>query len=102
MLLLLVSAVQHLDVMVVYNPFPANNLITCKTKQTPKMPRHIYIIDLHNLYDNVNELKLEKPFTNYELITKNTKIPQSLQHTNSNFLLLQEALHMKIEERRAQ
>ena len=65
------------------------------------MPRHIYIIDLHYLYDNVNELKLEKPFTNYELITKNTKIPQSLQHTNSNFLLLQEALHMKIEERRS-
>ena len=54
-----------------------------------------HIADLHNLYDNVNDLNPDKPFSDYELITNNTKILQSLQHTNSNILLFLEALHIK-------
>ena len=46
-----------------------------------------HIEDLHNLYDNVNDLNPDKPFNDYELITNNTKILQSLQHTNFNILL---------------
>ena len=38
--------------------------------------------DLHDLFGNVNDLNV-KPFTNDELITHNTKILQSLHHTNS-------------------
>ena len=53
-----------------------------------------HIADLHNLY-NVNDLNPDKPFSNYELLTNNTKILQSLQHTNSNIFL--EALHMKFK-----
>ena len=45
-----------------------------------------HVADLHNLYDNVDDLNPDKPI-NYELITDNTKILQSLQHTNSNILL---------------
>ena len=56
-----------------------------------------HITDLHNLYDNVNELRPDKPFTNFELIVKNTKILQSLQHTNPNLLLFLEALHFKFK-----
>ena len=37
-----------------------------------------HIADLHNLYDNVNDLSPDKPFSDYELITNNTKILQSL------------------------
>ena len=33
-----------------------------------------HIADLHNLYDNVNDLNPDKPFNDYELITNNTKI----------------------------
>ena len=53
-----------------------------------------HIADLHNLYDNVNDLSPDKPFSDYELITNNTKI---LQHTNSNILLFLEALHIKFK-----
>ena len=56
-----------------------------------------HIADLHNLYDNVNDLNPDKPFSDYELITNNTKILQSLQHTNSNILLFLEALHIKFK-----
>ena len=56
-----------------------------------------HIADLHNLYDNVNDLNPDKPFNDYELITNNTKILQSLQHTNSNILLFLEALHIKFK-----
>ena len=53
--------------------------------------------DLYNLYDNINDLNPDKPFSNYELIANNTKILQSLQHTNSNILLFLEALHIKFK-----
>ena len=56
-----------------------------------------HIADLHNLFDNVNDLNPDKPFSDYELITNNTKILQSLQHTNSNILLFLEALHIKFK-----
>ena len=56
-----------------------------------------HIADLHNLYDDVNDLNPDKPFSDYELITNNTKILQSLQHTNSNILLFLEAFHIKFE-----
>ena len=56
-----------------------------------------HIADLHNLYDNVNDLNPDKPFSDYELITNHTKILQSLQHTNSNILLFLEALHIKFK-----
>ena len=56
-----------------------------------------HIADLHNLYDNVNDLNHDKPFSDYELITNNTKILQSLQHTNANILLFLEALHIKFK-----
>ena len=39
-----------------------------------------HIADLHNLYDNTNDLNPDKPFSDYELITNNTKILQSLQY----------------------
>ena len=47
-----------------------------------------HITDLHNL---------NKPFGNFELIANNTKILQSLQHTNSNILLFLEVLHIKFK-----
>ena len=50
-----------------------------------------HITDLQNLYANVNDLNPDKPFTN------NTKILQSLQHTNFNILLFLEALHIKFK-----
>ena len=56
-----------------------------------------HIADLHNLYDNVNDLNPDKLFSDYELTTNNTKILQSLQHTNSNILLFLEALHIKFK-----
>ena len=56
-----------------------------------------HITDLYNLYDNINDLNPDKPFSNYELIANNTKILQSLQHTNSNILLFLEALHIKFK-----
>ena len=56
-----------------------------------------HITDLHNLYDNINDLKPNKPFGNFELIANNTKILQSLQHTNSNILLFLEALYIKLK-----
>ena len=56
-----------------------------------------HVTDLHNLYENVNDLRPDNPFTNYELIANNTKILQSLQHTNSNLLLFLEALHIKFK-----
>ena len=54
-----------------------------------------HITDLHNLYDNV---KPDKPFTNYKLITngESTKMLQTLEHTNSNLLLFLEALHNQV------
>ena len=55
-----------------------------------------HIADLHNLYNNVNDLNPDKPFIDYELITNNTKILQSLQHTNSNILLFLEVLQYKV------
>ena len=56
-----------------------------------------HIADLHNLYDNFNYLNPDKPFSDYELITNNTKILQSLQHTNSNTLLFLEVLDIKFK-----
>ena len=63
--------------------------------KTCKHARHI--INLHNLYDNVDDLNRDKPFSNYELMTNNSKILQSLQHTNSNILVFLEALHIKFK-----
>ena len=54
-----------------------------------------HITDLHNLYDNINDLNPDKPFSNHELTANNTKILQSLQHTNSNILIFLELLHIK-------
>ena len=45
----------------------------------------------------VRNLNPDKPFSNYELIANNTKILQSLQHTNSNILLFLEVLHIKFK-----
>lgn len=56
-----------------------------------------HIINMHNLYDNVNDLDSDKPFTNQELIFNNTKILHSLQYSNSNVLLFLEALHIKFK-----
>ena len=44
-----------------------------------------------------DDLNPVKPFSNYELIANNTKILQSLQHTNSNILLFLKALHIKFK-----
>ena len=63
----------------------SEHLTTCENAR--------HIADLHNLYDNVNGLNPDKPFNDYELITNNTKILPSLQHTNSNILLFLEALY---------
>ena len=43
-----------------------------------------HITDLHNLYDNVSELRPDKPFTNYELIANNTKYDN---HSNTQTLI---------------
>ena len=67
----------------------SEHLTTCKHAR--------HIADLHNLYDNVNDLNPDKPFNDYELITNNINILQSLQHTNSNILLYLEALHIKFK-----
>ena len=56
-----------------------------------------HIADLHNLYDNVNDLNPDKPFSDYELITNNAKMLQSLHHTNSHILLFLEELHIKFK-----
>ena len=55
------------------------------------------ITNLHNLYDNVNDLNCDKPLSNYELITNNTKILQTLQHSTPNILLFLEALRIKFK-----
>ena len=52
------------------------------------------LADLHNVYNNVNEVNPDKPFSNYELTT-NSKILQSLEHTNCNILVFLEVLHRK-------
>ena len=72
-----------------------NTSAVSKHPTTCEHARHI--ADLHNLYDNVNDLNPDKPFNDYELITNNTKILQSLQHTNANILLFLEALHIKFK-----
>ena len=54
----------------------------------------VVVVVLHNLYDNVNDLDSDKPFTNEELIINNTKILHSLQKSNSNLLVFLEALHI--------
>ena len=68
----------------IYTSAVSEHLTTCEHAR--------HIADLHNLYDNVNDLNPDKPFSDYELITNNTKIPQSLQNTNYNILLFLEAL----------
>ena len=69
--------------------------LACEHLKTCEHARHI--TDLYNLYDNINDLNPDKPFSNYELIANNTKILQSLQHTNSNILLFLEALYIKFK-----
>ena len=77
------------------------NLRTLLTEHASAVSEHLttceharHITDLHNLYNNINP---NKPFGNFELIANNTKILQSLQHTNSNILLFLEALHIKFK-----
>ena len=61
------------------------------------------ILDLNNLYDNLNNSYIHQPdtsFTPLDLLRTNTKILHSLQNTNSNFLLFLEALHIKFKKPR--
>ena len=67
----------------------SEHLTTCKHAR--------HITNLHNLYGNINDLNPDKSFNNYKLITNNTKMLQSLQHTNSNLLLFLKALHIKFK-----
>ena len=53
-----------------------------------------HVTDLHNLYDNVNDIESDRLFTNHELITKNTKRLYSKLY---NVLLFLEALRIKFK-----
>ena len=61
-----------------------------------------FIVDLNNLYDNLNNSDIHQPdtsFTHLDLLrTNNTKIFQSLQDNNSSLLLFLEALHIKFKK----
>ena len=56
-----------------------------------------FILDLNNLYDNLNNSNIHQPdtsFTHLDLLRTNTKILHSLQNNNSKLLLFLEALHI--------
>ena len=60
-----------------------------------------FILDLNNLYDNLNNSDIHQPdtsFTHLDLLRTNTKILHSLQNNNSNLLLFLEALHIKLKK----
>ena len=60
-----------------------------------------FIVDLNNLYDNLNNSDIHQPdssFTHLDLLRTNTKILHSLHNTNSNLLLFREALHIKFKK----
>ena len=64
------------------------------------------IVDLNNLYDNLNNSDIHQPetsFTPLDLLRTNTKILHSLQNANSNLLLFLEALHTyKVQKTRTE
>ena len=57
-----------------------------------------YLINNANLYDNLNDIHTDKPFSHQYFITNNTNILSSLKHSNSNLLLFLEALHIKYKQ----
>ena len=63
-----------------------------------------FILDLNNLYDNLNNFDIHQPdtsFTYLDLLRTNTKILHSLQNNNSNLLLFLKALHIhKVQKTR--
>ena len=60
-----------------------------------------FILDLNNLYDNLNNSDIHQPdtsFTHLDLLRTNTKILHSLQNNNLNLLWFLEALHIKFKK----
>ena len=55
-----------------------------------------YLLDMNNLFDNLNDS--DSSYSYAELVPNNTKILQSLNHTNSNLLLFLETLHIKFKK----
>ena len=59
------------------------------------------VVDINNLYDNVNDCKLpetDTPYSHIDLLHNNTKILHSLKHTSPNLLLFLEALSIKFKK----